>query len=67
MVRKRVLGPEPRAREKQAARDEDARRLAAGEITAAELAKENDFFASFDLSQARITAIGKRRVGRKKP
>jgi hypothetical protein len=41
--------------------------LAAGEITAAELAKENDFFASFDLSQARITAIGKRRVGRKKP
>ena len=67
MVRIRRLDPEQRAREKQAARDEDARRLAAGEITVAELAKENGFFAGFDLSKARITAIGKRRIGQKKP
>jgi len=30
-----------RAAEKQASRDEDARRLAAGEVTPAELAREN--------------------------
>lgn len=38
--------PEERAREKQASRDEDARRLAAGEVTQEELARENSPFAS---------------------
>ncbi len=34
-----------RAAEKQASRDEDARRLAAGEVTREELARENSPFA----------------------
>jgi hypothetical protein len=33
-----------RADEKQASRDEDARRLAAAEVTASQLTKENSFF-----------------------
>ena len=65
MARGGLLDPQRRAREKQASRDEDARRLAAGEITAADLARENDFFAGFDPSKARISAIGERRIGRK--
>lgn len=36
--------PAERAREKQASRDEDARRLAAGEVTREELAQENGLF-----------------------
>lgn len=35
-----------RRAEKQASRDEDARRLAAGEVTREELAKENGLFSS---------------------
>lgn len=37
--------PAERAAEKQASRDEDARRLAAGEVTPQELARENSPFA----------------------
>ena len=40
-----VYDPAERAREKQASRDEDARRLAAGEVTREELARENSPFA----------------------
>lgn len=42
---KYTYDPAERAREKQAARDEDARRLAAGEVTPQELARENSPFA----------------------
>ena len=38
------IHPEERQREKQASRDEDARRLAAGEVTPAQLHRENSFF-----------------------
>ena len=54
-----ILDPVARAAEKQASRDADAARLAAGEITPAELARENSFFGSLDLSGFRIAAIGK--------
>jgi hypothetical protein len=37
-----------RALQKQASRDEDARRLAAGETTRAELRMRNGFFSSID-------------------
>lgn len=42
---KYTLNPKQRAAEKQASREEDERRLAAGEITREELAKENGAFA----------------------
>jgi len=54
-----VLDPVARAAEKQASRDADAARLAAGAVTPAELARENSFFGSLDLSGFRIAAIGK--------
>lgn len=41
---KRANLDKSRAEEKQASRDEDARRLAAGEVTAEQLTKENSFF-----------------------
>ena len=62
MFRRIHLAPGQRAREKQAARDRDAQRLAAGEVSAAKLQRENNFFASIDFSKARISAIGKRRI-----
>jgi hypothetical protein len=40
-----TFDPEERRREKQASRDEDARRLAAGEVTPAQLARENSPFS----------------------
>lgn len=40
-----LYDPAERAAEKQASRDEDARRLAAGEVTPQELARENSPFA----------------------
>lgn len=43
--RRSTLNGRRRALEKQASRDEDARRLAAGEVTREELAKENGSFA----------------------
>ncbi len=54
-----VLDPVARAAEKQASRDADAARLAAGTITPAELARENSFFSCLDLRTFRIVAIGK--------
>lgn len=62
MARRILLAPGQRAREKQAARDRDAHRLAAGEISAAELQRKNNFFASIDFSRARISAVGKKRI-----
>jgi hypothetical protein len=51
-----------RAAEKQASSDEDADRLARGEITGAELRVENNFFASLDMSRFKIVAIGGRPI-----
>lgn len=65
--------PEERARQKQASRNEDARRLAAGEITKAELKRENGMLSGMDFSNASIVAIGGKclekpiPIGRKKP
>lgn len=58
------LNEAERARQKQASRDRDADRLARGEISPAELAEENSFFASLDVSRFKIVAIGGRPIGR---
>lgn len=51
------LNSKKRAAEKQASRDEDARRLAAGEVSREQLSKENGSFSfpnvEFDLSRAK--------------
>jgi hypothetical protein len=44
-MRRYTYDPAERAAEKQASRDEDARRLAAGEVTREQLARENSPFA----------------------
>ena len=62
MARQIILAPGERARQKEAARNLDARRLASGEVSAAQLQSENDFFNGLDFSRARISAIGKRRI-----
>lgn len=53
----RLIAPD-RAAEKQRARDLDAQRLEAGEVSPAQLQAENNFFAGLDLSSFRIAAIG---------
>lgn len=45
-MKRYTFDPEERAREKQASRDEDDRRVAAGEITREELSRENSPFAA---------------------
>jgi hypothetical protein len=40
-----IYSPDERAREKQASRDEDERRLAAGEVSREQLRRENGRFA----------------------
>ncbi|MGI0524003.1 hypothetical protein [Rhizobium giardinii] len=52
------LDQKARAEAKRASRDEDERRLAAGEITKQELRRENSFFGALDMSKFRIVAIG---------
>ncbi len=59
-VKLEYFDPAERAREKPASRDEDLRRLKAGEIRPAELNRENDFFASIAFSKMRIKSIGGR-------
>jgi hypothetical protein len=41
----KYFDPEERRRQKQESRDQDARRLAAGEVTPEQLNQENSFFA----------------------
>jgi hypothetical protein len=53
-----------RAREKQASRDWDAERLRRGEVSRAQLARENGFFEPLELSSFQIAAIGGRPLGR---
>ncbi len=50
--------PEERRREKQASRDEDARRLAAGEVTPAELARENSPFSGLRIGPIDYSRTG---------
>ncbi len=59
--------PAERARQKQASRDEDARRLAAGEITRSELRRENGMVSGMDLSNASIVAIGGKKLAKPIP
>jgi len=47
-----------RARQKQESRDRDLARLASGEISAAELNRENGFFSALPLQSFKIEAIG---------
>lgn len=54
------LDVEERARQKQASRERDLARLRNGEVSPAELAHENNFFAALDLPSFKIVAIGGR-------
>lgn len=51
-----------RAVQKQEARDLDRVRLEHGEISRADLRRENDFFAEVDFSRFRIVAVGNRPI-----
>lgn len=52
------LDPKARAAAKQASRDEDARQLAAGEISKEVLKRRNGFFSALDMSKFEMVAIG---------
>lgn len=58
--------PEERRREKQASRDEDARRLAAGEVTPAELARENSPFSGLRIGPIDYSRTGLPRYRRER-
>lgn len=62
-----TFDPQKRAAEKQASRDEDARQLAAGEITPQELRKRNGFFSALDFRKWVMVAIGGKPIRRQKP
>lgn len=61
------LNGSERAHDKQRSRDADRQRLASGRVDAATLGRENNFFAALDLPSFEIEAIGKRRVGSRRP
>jgi len=61
-----VLDPAQRAAEKQASRDRDQARLDAGEVSAQELSRENDFFSCFD-GALEIVEIGGKPFGKRLP
>lgn len=65
--REMKLNAEHRAHDKQRSRDEDRQRLASGQVDATSLERENNFFAALDLPSFEIEAIGKRRVGARRP
>lgn len=54
-----------REAEKQAARDEDDRQLAAGEISGEDLRRRNSFFRSLTLSNFKMVAIGGKPLSRR--
>ena len=54
--------PIERAREKQLSRDRDAGRLAAGEVSALELRRENGIGSHLPLSRYQMVAIGGRSI-----
>lgn len=51
-----------RAKAKKVSRDEDERRLAAGEVTALQLKLENSFFGSLSNGKWKMVAIGGRPI-----
>lgn len=59
------LDSQKRDAEKQAARDEDARQLAAGEISKEDLRHRNSFFRSLTLSNFKMVAIGGKAISRR--
>jgi hypothetical protein len=60
MLRIEHFDPRDRAREKQLAREEDARLLASRSVSADELSHQNGFFSKADLSHAVI--VGRRKA-----
>lgn len=60
--RVRKLNGDKRARQKQASRDKDAKRLRSGRVSRLELQAENGFFRGIDLSAFHIVAIGGRSI-----
>lgn len=54
-----------REAEKRASRDEDARQLAAGEISGEDLRRRNSFFQSLDISNFKMVAIGGKPLSRR--
>jgi hypothetical protein len=62
-----TFDPAERARQKQASRDEDARRLAAGEVTKAQLKRENGMLSGMDFSNSSIVAIGGKKLAKPIP
>lgn len=59
------LDSQKRDAEKQAARDEDARQLAAGEISGEDLRRRNSFFRPLTLSNFKMVAIGGKPISRR--
>ncbi len=53
--------PADRAREKRRSRDDDARRLAAGDVSRDQLQRENSWARDFDASAARIRKVKRSR------
>lgn len=58
MPRRRVLDQARRQAEKAASRLEDADDLRSGRVSPVELGRRNDFFANFDMANAKIVPIG---------
>lgn len=56
------LDQSQRIAEKQKSRDEDAFRLENNLISAEDLGKENSFFANFPFHEAKIKAIGNKKI-----
>ena len=54
-----------RAAAKQASRDEDARKLADGEMSPAEMRRKNSFFGAMSLGGFKMVAIGGKLIGKK--
>ncbi|MNU45052.1 hypothetical protein D3C71_338900 [compost metagenome] len=59
------LDGQKREAEKRASRDEDARQLAAGEISGDDLRHRNSFFRSLDISNFKMVAIGGKPLSRR--
>lgn len=57
-----ILDSAANAAAKQASRDKDARRLAAGEVSREELAVENNFFSALPIQRMKIRSVGGVRV-----
>ena len=61
----RRLDQARRVAAKQASRDEDARKLADGEMSPAEMRRKNSFFGALSLGGYKMVAIGGKPIGNK--